>query len=225
MCYIDDICIPRTRYTLEEFNNKLYSQRTVGGRRISGTVMAIPIGNYNGTRLASTIHDLVQQRYTDSNYPDDDMSCEYDPVRGSIKITATFPFFILSDYRVGLLTTDFGNSLVWVDSDNETSVDLSNLCSINEALRNDASDQVFSTNYESGFIDLLNVHNIFIHSGLGHYSSVGLRGESTIIKQMPVSSSLGYLIMDSVVAAHDKIDVSRQLIKTVHFSLKMCMAM
>ena len=37
---------------------------------------------------------------------------------------------------------------------------------------------------------------------------------------MPVSSSFGYLITDSVVAPHDKTDVSRQLIKTIQFSLR-----
>ena len=55
--------------------------------------------------------------------------------------------------------------------------------------------------YECGFIDLLNVHSIYIHSPkLGHYNSTGVRGESTIIKQVPVSSGLGYLISDSVAA-------------------------
>ena len=53
-----------------------------------------------------------------------------------------------------------------------------------------------STSFETGFIDLLEIHNIYIH---------------TIIKQVPFSSSFGYLIMDSVVAPHGKIDVSRQL--------------
>ena len=75
--------------------------------------------------------------------------------------------------------------------------------------------------FETGFIDLLIVHNIYIHSAnSGHYNSIGVRGESTIIKKVHVSSSFGYLIMDSVVAPHDKIDVSRQLIKTLNFALK-----
>ena len=74
---------------------------------------------------------------------------------------------------------------------------------------------------ESGCIDLLNVHSIYIHSpNLGNYSSIGVGGESTIIKQVPVSSGFGYLISDSVVAPHDKIDVSRQLIKTMEFSFR-----
>ena len=77
------------------------------------------------------------------------------------------------------------------------------------------------TEFTSEFLDLLNVHNIYIHSStLGHYNTIGVRGENTIIKKVPVSSSFGYLIMDSVVAPHDKINVSKQLIKTLHFSLK-----
>ena len=55
---------------------------------------------------------------------------------------------------------------------------------------------------------------------IGHYNCIGVRGENSIIKKIPVSSSFGYLILDSVVAPHDKIDVSRQSIKTMHFTLK-----
>ena len=43
---------------------------------------------------------------------------------------------------------------------------------------------------------------------LGHFSSIGVRGESSIIKKIPVSSGFGYLIIDSVVAPHDKMDES-----------------
>ena len=74
---------------------------------------------------------------------------------------------------------------------------------------------------ESGFIDLLNVHNVYLHCpNLGHFNSIGVRGENTIIKKVPVSSSFGYLIIDSVVAPHGRIDVSRQSIKTIQFSLR-----
>ena len=75
--------------------------------------------------------------------------------------------------------------------------------------------------YESGFIDLLNIHNIYMHCpNLGHFNSIGVRGESTIIKKVPVSASFGYLIIDSVVSPHDKMDVSRQTVKTTHITLK-----
>ena len=74
--------------------------------------------------------------------------------------------------------------------------------------------------YESGFIDLFNVHNVYLHCpNLVHFNSIGVRGENTITKN-PVSSSFGYLIIDSVVAPHDKTDVPRQLVKIVQFSLR-----
>ena len=71
---------------------------------------------------------------------------------------------------------------------------------------------------------LLNDHNVYLHCpNLRHFDSIGVRGENTIIKKVTVSSSFGYLIIDSAVAPHDKIDVSRQLIKTIQFSLRMFM--
>ena len=101
-----------------------------------------------------------------------------------------------------------------------------NLQSIDGVLRNSKSITVnleteYYRSYESGFIDLLNVHNVYLHCpNLGHFNSIGVRGENTIFKEVLVSSSFGYLITDSVVAPHDKIDVSRQLKKTVQVSLR-----
>ena len=99
------------------------------------------------------------------------------------------------------------------------------LQSINGVLRNTemvAVNLAYMYNtYETGFIDLLNIHNIYIHCpNLGHFNSIGVRGENTIIKKVPVSSSFGYLIIDTVVSPHDKMDVSRQNVKTIHITLK-----
>ena len=100
-------------------------------------------------------------------------------------------------------------------------IEVNNPQSINGALRNTDlipvdSETEYYRSYESGCIDLLNVHNVYLHCpNLGHFNSTGIRGESTIIQRIPVSSSFGYLMMDSIVAPHDKIDVSRQLIKTI----------
>ena len=75
--------------------------------------------------------------------------------------------------------------------------------------------------YENNFLDSLNIHNIYMHCpNIGHVNSIGVRGENGIIKKIPVSSGFGYLIIDSVVSPHDKMDVSRQSIKTIHITLK-----
>ena len=92
-------------------------------------------------------------------------------------------------------------------------VDNNNPQSVNGVLKNTNSNTVnleseYYRSYESGFIDLLNVHNVYLHCpNLCHFNSIGVRGGNTIIKKVPVSSSFGYLIIDSVVAPHDKIDV------------------
>ena len=132
---------------------------------------------------------------------------------------------MLSDSQVSYITSN--TSVNWVNKNKESiSINLNHLTSLNEVFRHTASSTFLPwinegvSEFETGFIDLLNVHNIYIHSSdFGHYNSIGVRSENTIIKKVPVSSSYGYLIMDSVVAPHDKIDVSRQLFKTLHFSL------
>ena len=158
----------------------------------------------------------------------------YLPARGAITIEAKpegmdshNKCYIPSDFGIMSWMSSTDSGYPWKDSQgNITTVEINDLKSINGVLRN--SDMItinleseYYRTYESGFIDLLNVHNVYLHCpNLGHFNSIGVRGENTIIKKVPVSSSFGYLIIDSVVAPHDKIDVSRQLIKTIKLSLR-----
>ena len=64
-----------------------------------------------------------------------------------------------------------------------TTVDNNNLQSINGVLRNSNSITVnleteCYRSYESGFIDLLNVHNVYLHCpNLVHFNNIGVRGQ------------------------------------------------
>ena len=163
-----------------------------------------------------------------------DFEVLYHSARGTITIEAKPE--AMDEHNKFYIPSDFG-IMTWMSSTDSdypwqnrlgliTSVDNNNIQYINGVLRNSNSITVnleteYYRSYESGFIDLLNVHNVYLHCpNLGHFNSIGVRGENTIIKKVPVSSSFGYLIIDSVVAPHDKIDVSRQLIKTIQFSLR-----
>ena len=55
VCYIDDIVIPHTWYTIEDFNNKLYVREYDTGVFITGRILTIPSQNYTGDLLASAI--------------------------------------------------------------------------------------------------------------------------------------------------------------------------
>lgn len=87
-----------------------------------------------------------------------------------------------------------------------------------DVLRNSCTTKVGSE-FESGFIDVLNVHNGYIRPNLGGYRSIGTRGERNIIKNIPVTHNDGYDVYDSAVAAHDYIDVPTQVLSTLDFKL------
>ena len=185
--------------------------------------LEIPTGNYTGSSL-----ELALQAELQFAEPDHQFVCTYNAARGDITILSeTISLFnVLTEFQV--MATTISRSLVWGNKiGNGVTVDLNNLKSLNDVIRytNSIHYHPLTTpgvsSFETGFIDLLNIHNTYIHSSnLGHYNSIGVRGESTIIKKVHVSSSFGYLIMDSIVAPHDKSDVSRQLIKTLNFILK-----
>ena len=234
VCYVDDISIPHTWRTIETYNNKFYIilRTTVVNADTTETynwlpyVITIPEGNYDGYRLASALQELLNS--IEINFI---FEVKYNTATGSIKIEETTQkgsrnaFTVPSDYNI---KDWFYNhpEYSWKNIDNVfVYPDNNNLQSINGVLRNTEIiplilSSMYDT-YESGFIDLLNIHNIYIHCpNLGHFNSIGVRGENTIIKKVPVSSSFGYLIIDTVVSPHDKMDVSRQTVKKIHITLK-----
>ena len=108
------------------------------------------------------------------------------------------------------------------DKGQPTTIDPATIMSTNELLRH--SERTPENNYfESNFLDLLKTHNIYMRCyNLGHYNSLGVRGESTIIKKIPVSSSFGYLILDSVVAQNDNKKCFKAINKNTSILLKRC---
>ena len=233
-CFVDDISIPHTWRTIESYNNKFYIilRTTVANPNGSATynwipyMITIPDGNYDGYRLASGMQDLLNSIEINFTF-----EVKYNTATGSIKIEETTEgsgnaFDVPTDLGIATWDTETNNQYPWRNIEGTIVYpDVVYPQSINGVLRNTEMVPVnlsfmYST-YQSGFLDLLNIHNIYIHCpNLGHFNSIGVRGENTIIKKVPVSSSFGYLIIDTVVSPHDKMDVSRQNVKTIHITLK-----
>ena len=167
-------------------------------------------GNYNGASLANEIQHQITRRYVD-------VKCIYNTGRGTLTITApqTFRIFAGSEMADYMFED-------WRDADyNPVTVIYQNYMSINEVIRKRMPTHNGVNSFETGFLDLITTHNIYLHCpNLGHYNCIGVKGENSIIKKIPVSSSFGYVIIDSVVAPHDKIDVSKQTINTLSFTLR-----
>ena len=87
--------------------------------------------------------------------------------------------------------TTISHCLVWENKlGNGVAVDLNGLKALNEVIRypNNIHYNPLTTpgvsSFETGFIDSLNVHRIYIHSSnSGHYNSIVVRSENTIIKK------------------------------------------
>ena len=155
-------------------------------------VLTLPEGNYTGTQMATAIQELLNGFAVTF-----DFEVLYHPARGTITIEAKSEgmdehnkLYIPSDFGIMTWMSSTGSDYPWQDRQGFiTSVDNNNIQSINGVLRNSNAITVnleteYYRSYESGFIDLLNVHNVYLHCpNLGHFNSIGVRGENTKIKK------------------------------------------
>ena len=200
VCYIDDISIAHTWRTIESHNNKIYMIfKTMylagGGTDITEEynynphVLTLPEGNYTGPQMAAAIQDLLNGFAVTF-----DFEVLYHPARGTITIEAKYEgidehnkLYIPSDFGIMTWMGSTDNDYPWQDRQGLfTTVDNNNLQSINGVLRDSNSITVNSEteyyrSYESGSIDLLNVHNVYLHCpNLGHLNSIGVEGRALL---------------------------------------------
>ena len=103
-----------------------------------------------------------------------------------------------------------------------TSFDSQNPATMNDILRNYADNTRYysSRAYESDFLNLQSINNIYISSpNLGNFTTIGPRGEESIIRKVPVSSDFGYMI-DRSTTNHDYLECGKLALKTIEFNLR-----
>ena len=52
---------------------------------------------------------------------------------------------------------------------------------------------------------------------MGNFNTMGARGESDIIKEIPVTSDYNYMMFKNVLRGNDYLDCSRQTLRTLEF--------
>ena len=57
-CYIDDISIPHTWYTVEEYNNQLYIDSANSDLTLKAFILTVPNGKYTASSLATMLNNL-----------------------------------------------------------------------------------------------------------------------------------------------------------------------
>ena len=209
--YMDDICIPCSWYTIDDDrNNKFYF-------KCGSTVYVkiIPAGNYSTITFNAILVALlnsVQNTYTsDVDLPLNIVSIKtsidssnYQQIVDGQTITYDQTFEILTDNQIGLL----GYPKPYQ--------------SINNYLNNNvAKINTLASPYDSGYVNLNPVRNLYITSGnLGYYNTMSVSGERGIVKKVPVRAGYNEMIYDDAVLGIDYLNCSRQSLSRLEFQLK-----
>ena len=67
-CYIDDISIPHTWYTIGDYNNQLYTETTNSDLTLSASIIFTPMGNYTASGLATALSSSLQTRFPEYGF-------------------------------------------------------------------------------------------------------------------------------------------------------------
>ena len=220
--YIDDVSIPHSWYVIEAgVNDKLYiyvspDPPDADFNGVAYRIVTLDPGNYVGTDLAAEIQTKTNTAIGNTQHPDL-IAATYSARRNNITISITpaaWKFFILTPDDLSTNLRGF-----WLGP----TFDTTNPQDMNEILGNmEGHSPLYKTlsPYVSNAVNLQTIRNIYIHSSLGNYNTLGPRGETTIIKKVPVSADKGDMIFDQVMTGNDFGDCSKQTLRTISFELK-----
>ena len=194
--YIEDFTCSHAWYTIEEgFNNSL----CVSIDGVNHKVL-MNAGNYTGATFATTLQGLFN----------------------SLRVNVFTVGYNTSKNNISVLVV--GATTFKILTDDEAEVIFGTRNTINNILQNNTgkSDTYSSTKtYTSGFIELLNIRNIYLHSSnLSLFSTYGGKGTSNIIKKIPVSSDFGYLIISNAISDSDWLSCASLSIGMLEFQLR-----
>ena len=212
--FIDDISIPHSWYSIEEgLNDKFYVRMIfVETKAEEDVVFTIPSKNYTGATLAFELKSKLNARHTDG----DDFDAGYDEELNIIQITMTSRFHLKVLNKYDLKTKIDGS---WAgpeyDANNPTSLNLEILKLSENTEKAEASN--ITHPFNSGPIDLQPIKNIYLSSpNMGSYTTIGPRGERTILKKIPVTAGFNFVIFDNTIIKEEFLDISKQTLSTIH---------
>jgi len=211
-CYIDEITIPITYYSVESnMNDKLYFRlMSSSSAIISDKIITLDPQNYDIESFRDALQAKLNTAYGSGKFT----------VEGSkrtnvliIRITTNENFQLFSDFDLIV------GSALWTG----VSYNVTNLQSFNNNMKNaEGRSNVcnLSSPFVSGFVDFLNLHSLYLHSNISSYNSMNHTGKCNVVKKICVTTSWGFLQNDVVVMENDYTDVSNRILKTLEFSLR-----
>lgn len=229
--YVDDVSIPHAWKTVEaNVNDKLYVQLTTTEtdpqlKPNVCKIVSIEPGNYNIASLATEMKTKLDAAFDSVSHPSPVFTVTPNVNNNTLTITPLY-----NDLLIKILTPlDLYDGMVnvningWFGGFNIT-YDKNNTQDMNDIISNNNGRSQFFTAaspFVSGFVDLQPIKNLYLSSSnLGTFTTIGVNGERTIIKKIPVSANTNEMIFDNVTSSNDYLDCSRQTLKTVNFELR-----
>jgi len=221
--FVTDVCIPHVWTTVEEDKNDrlyLYYRTTSGHLPVqlatkseSWRVVTLTPRNYNLSTLATEIQTQLNDALDSNAKSFTSFIVTSDATSFSITIslssTSNCYFKLYTDSEVR------SSSINWIGG----SVDPYNVKSANDVLKL-VSPMDETTSITSGFVNLNQIHNVYLTSpNLGSFDTIA-SFSNNIIKKIPVTADYGQMILDQFISTNDFLDCSRQTLKTLEFHLR-----
>ena len=219
--FISDVCIPHTWNTINDFNSKLYLRISYTGGSLVGIrydcILDLDQKSYIGTTFATMLKSKIQEKLTTEYLGN--IACTFNSTTNklSLSLHTDIYFQFLTDKE--LCNPQIDGYWEWSGA----SYDKNNLQSANAIISNTQSNSAVNDSNLNVFNKHLNlqpIRNIYLHSSLGSFQTLGSRGEQTIIKKIPVSSNQGDMVFqDYNPGAVDMLDCSKQTLRQIEFKL------
>jgi len=222
--YIDDVCIPHSWHVIEaNVNDKIYitirpETLDADSSGIGWRIVKIESGNYTGPDLALEIQTKINASFNIPVFISIPLiKVSYNAKRNNLVFETGY-----YDWMFKIMTpADIFSSLnnTWYGA----SYDIHKPDDMNEVLGNLEGNSIWYnrlTPYNSDFLNLQPIRNIYIHSSLGNYNTFGPRGETSIVKKIPVTANTNEVIFDQVLVSNDFGDCSKQTVRAISFELK-----
>ena len=197
--HIENIVMSHSWYTIEAgINDCMYVK--YGSTCFVAT---IPSTNYTGASLAAAVANVLGRGF----------AVTYDLNTNTLKLINSQTFKILTDAE---LATGLNNT--WTGP----TYNLSSPNSCNDIITNrKTNSQVGGAPFVSGMLNLNGFRAVYISSStISNYNTLGAKGETNIIKKIPVNADFGYICIDQHVSDHDFLPVERMTLQTIDFQVK-----
>jgi hypothetical protein len=218
--YMSSISIPHSWTTIEpSLNSRLYFFTFDKNNQASNHsyIVFLTDGNYIGADLATEIQTKMNNATNGEQA--NLFTVSYDIRRNTIKIqinNGDIAFYILTP-------ADLKDRLGGLFNNN---YDITNPLDCNEILSNlDGHSREYSSllNFESGYLNMQPIRNLYLHSSIGAYTTLAKRPngyDNTIIAHIAVNSNFNEMIFDELNTTNDWLEIGGQTLKKLDFQLK-----